>query len=194
LTVVLRLRRDEVALSHLVLVVIIALVLVGVGVYAYWTMRDPDRLDGNSPGRSTIAIITATTTIGDFDNQAGQVEARDAHTVVRVLDYDDEEAREPSLSAASAWWWGWWTNEFDLTLTIRCTGPHDFSAEARDVKHIQVDEWDIGHRRVEFQTLRFFVSHPGTYTLNVELVIDADDEGVDNETVYTTTKTVEVSN
>lgn len=176
----------------LLIVVLVIVVIAGVAIAYMLTNQKYDKLDGNQPSKDTIAIITVDLEIGDFDNQWGKVDARDVSVKTKVLEYDGEEGRSvPFLRMAG--WFDWTRDEFELWLRVRCTGPNGFTADAHDYQKITVDDWDWGEREVVFGTVRFFVEDTGTYTLNIEVVVDADGEGVDDETAYQATRTVVVS-
>ena len=185
------LRRDEAAVSPLILIgVVIVLVIIVVAIFLM-AVGDGDRYDGNKPTEDTKFVISADVKIGDFDNQIGSVEARDIDFKLDSTGYAGEDGWFPGLEIAG--FWDIFANEFKFTCMVRCTGPGGFEATAQDVKTIQVDEWDWGERKITFHTLRFFVEEKGRYTLTLEIIVDAEDEGLDKETVATDTKSIGVS-
>ena len=166
------------------------MVIVAVAVVV-WAFVPRDKFDGNSPTDDTQWQISCDITIGDFDNQWGQVEARDVDFDIASSEYESGDGWFPGLTVREALF-GFLADEFDFVCMVRCTGPNGFEAEAQDVQKMQVDEWDWGHRTITFHTLRFYLEEPGRYTLNLEIVVDAEDEGLDHETVATDTKSISV--
>lgn len=186
------LRGDTEAVTPwIVICIVIVLVVVAVSVLAL-SWGNMDKFDGNDPDSDTRYVIEANTKIGDFDNQWGKVEARDVDFKLKSYEYDNEDGWFPGLEIAG--FWDMWKDEFKFTCIVRCVGPGGFDAEARDVQKREIDDWGKwwGEEPIDFHSLRFFVEKAGRYTLTLEIIVDSPDEGVNDETVASKTKSISV--
>lgn len=175
---------------HIAIISVIVVILIVVAAVVVYAWSKGDDLDGGVDPADAYAVIKIDTKVGDFDNQIGQVEARNVIFKVKA-EKVEVDSFWSSLSFDPALF-GFLADEFDVKLTVRCVGPNDFTAEVHEEQHVQVDEWTWGETPLNFNTLRIFVPQKGDYTLTAEIVVDAPDEGVDKEVAWSQTKRVTV--
>lgn len=167
-------RHDAEALGMWIWLAIIAVVIILVAV-AWVVMAEPSD-DLNGPDEDTKWTIDISYKF-KFRNLPGGWIARDADKEFNVdVNKYDHDKNYNTWSLASIWD-GWFQeeNEFRFSLTLKVTGPHQFSVGPDTFKQ-DIDIGEFSKQSVSFGTKYVYIKEQGDYTVKATLKVTATKE------------------
>lgn len=167
-----RMDADALGIWLCLAIIVVVIILVAVS----WVVLAEPSDDMNEPNEDTKWTIDISYKF-TFRNLPGGWIARESEKEFRVVVNDYDHDKNYNTWSLAAIWDGWFQkeNEFRFSLTLKVTGPHQFSV-GPDTFIQDIDIGEFSKQSVSFGTKYVYINNPGDYTVKATLKVTATKE------------------